>query len=88
MSAYDGAEVAKLCGLYVLHKLESVIDQNHLGLYRDDGLAVVRGFGPEIERLRKKVFKIFQTIGLKVTIEANAKSTKFLDILFYLQTNT
>ena len=57
MGAYDGAEVAELCGLYVLHKLESVIDQHHLGLYRDDGLAVVRGSGPEIERLRKKYSK-------------------------------
>ena len=52
MGAYDGAEVAELCGLYVLHKLESVI-----GLYRDDGLAVVKGSGPDIERLRKKYSK-------------------------------
>ena len=46
------------------------------------------GSGPEIERLRKSVFKIFKTMGLKVTIESNIKSTNFLDILFALQTNT
>ena len=60
----------------------------NIGLYRIDGLAVMDGSGPEIERLRKSVFKIFKTMGLKVTIESNIKSTNFLDILFDLQTNT
>ena len=69
-------------------KLENFIDQPNIGLYFDDGLAVMDGSGPEIERLRKSVFKIFKTMGLKVTIESNIKSTNFLDILFDLQTNT
>ena len=88
MGAFDGAEVCELVGLYVLHKLENVIDQPYIGPYRDDGLAVMDGSGPEIERLRKSVFKIFKTMGLKVAIESNIKSTNFLDILFDLQTNT
>ena len=69
-------------------KLENFIDQPNIGLYFDDGLAVMDGSGPEIERLRKSVFKIFKTMGLKVTIESNIKSSNLLDILFYLQTNT
>ena len=88
MGSFDGAEVCELVGLYILHKLEDVIEQMHIGLYRDDGLAVIQGSGPQIERLRKDVFQIFKTMGLKVTIESNIKSTDFLDIFFDLSSNT
>ena len=80
MGAYDGAEVCELVGLYILHKMEGLINKDHLGLYRDDGLAVVDGSGPEIERLRKEVFKLFKSLGLQVTIDANITRTDFLDI--------
>ena len=80
MGAYDGAEICELVGLFILYKLQILFDKKHLGLYRDDGLAVVSGSGPEIERLRKKVFQLFKTIGLQVTIEANIKVTDFLDM--------
>ena len=49
MGSYDGAETAEIVGLYVLNKLEKLIDQKHLGLYRDDGLAVVDLTGVEVE---------------------------------------
>ena len=88
MGAFDGAEVCELVGLYILNQLEDVIPQQNLGIYRDDGLAVVEGSGPELERLRKKVFSIFKTLNLKVTIETNIKSTDFLDIYLNLQNNT
>ena len=39
MGSYDGAEISELVGLYMLHKLEDIIPQKHLGIYRDDGLA-------------------------------------------------
>ena len=88
MGAYDGAEVCELVGLYILHKMESLIDKNHLGLYRDDGLAVVEGSGPEIERLRKEVFKLFKSLGLQVTIDANITRTDFLDLHLDLAKNS
>jgi hypothetical protein len=59
MGAYDGAEVCELVALYILYKLEQVIHRDDMGLYRDDGLAAVRGSGPELERQRKQVFSIF-----------------------------
>ena len=62
MGAYDGAEVCELVGLFILSRLEDVIPQQHLGIYRDDGLAVVQGSGPELERLRKRVFNIFKNL--------------------------
>ena len=40
MGFFDGAETC-LDGLHVLSKLELLIERMHLGLYRDDGLAVV-----------------------------------------------
>ena len=52
MGSYDGANVCQLVGLFILHNLEKIIDQKYVGLYRDDGLAVVKGSGPELEKLR------------------------------------
>ena len=80
MGGYDSAEVSDLVGLYILNKLEAVIPQDNIGLYRDDGLAVVQCSGPEIERLRKRVIQIFTNEGLKITVEANIKTTNFLDV--------
>ena len=77
MGAYDGAEVAELTGLYILEKMKKIIKPTNIGLYRDDGLAVVQGSGPEIERMRKKIFVLFKEIKLKVSIEANITSTEF-----------
>jgi hypothetical protein len=88
MGSYDGAEICELVGLFILSRLEDVIPQQHLGIYRDDGLAVVQGSGPELERLRKRVFAIFKNMDLKVKIETNIKQTDFLDILLNLTNNS
>lgn len=80
MGAYDGAEVCEIVGLFILKKMSMFFKNEHVGLYRDDGLAVTSGSGPEIERTKKKIFKLFQDLGLKITIDANLKQTDFLDI--------
>ncbi len=85
MGAYDGAEIAEFVGLYILSKLEKIIPQENIGLYRDDGLCVVKGSGPEIEQIRKKMFSIFKDCKLKVTIEGNVTVTEFLDVYFDLR---
>ena len=41
MCSFDGAEVCDLVGLYILSKLTLLIDNLHVGLYRDDGLAAI-----------------------------------------------
>ena len=41
MGSYDGAETCELIGKYILHKIKHIIDHKDVGLYRDDGLAVV-----------------------------------------------
>ena len=63
----------------------SALQPKSIGLYRDNGLAVVQGSGPEIERMRKKIFVLFKEIKLKVTLEANVTSTELLDIYFDLK---
>ena len=88
MGSFDGAEVCDLVGLYILSKLTLLIDNHHIGLYRDDGLAAIPGSGPKVDRLRKDVFNIFKNIGLKVTIECNSKQTDFLDVYLDLHSET
>ena len=40
MCSFDGAETCELVGLYLLSKLTQVVG-NNIGLYRDDGLAII-----------------------------------------------
>ena len=42
MGAYDGAEVCELVGTYMLNVLSKKYNKNDFGLYRDDGLAVLK----------------------------------------------
>ena len=88
MGAYDGAEVCEVVGLFILSQLQDIFGQKYVGLYRDDGLGVLRSSGPEIERIRKKVHQLFKDLNLKVTIEANMAQTDFLDLLLNLNTET
>ena len=86
MGSLDSAEVCELVGLFILSQMEQLIPQHQIGLYRDDGLAVLELPGPDIERLRKKVIKLFSSHGLKITTEVNIKTTEFLDVLLNLET--
>ena len=87
MGSYDGAEICELVGLYLLHELNKTIKNQHLGLYRDDGLAIINSkSGPVIERIKKIISTIFQNNGLKITTESNLLQTDFLDITLNLTT--
>ena len=88
MCSFDGAEVCDLVGLYILSKLTLLIDNHHVGLYRDDGLAAIQGSGPKADRLRKDVFNTFKNIDFKVTKECNSKQTDFLDVYLDLKSET
>ena len=51
MGAYDGADVCKLVGIFMLNKISKKYDKNDIGLSRDDGLAVFKNIsGPKSER--------------------------------------
>ena len=71
--------------LYLLHRMEEFQTKEFNGLYRDDGLHVVEGGGQEAERIKKKLFAMYKSEGLKVTAEANLKIIQFLDVTFDLR---
>ena len=51
MGAYDGAETCEVVGLFGLCKFQQLTKMNNFGLYRDDGLAVVKNMsGPQLEK--------------------------------------
>ena len=85
MGSYDGAEVAELVGLYLLNKIKLLFDIECSGLYRDDGLIVVKNMpGPSVERSRKQLIKIFADEGLRITTESNLTQTDYLDVTLNL----
>ena len=72
MRSYDGAEICELVGLFLLHKLSTIILKELAGLYSDDGLAILQNSsGPNTDRIKKRIIKLFQKHNLKITIEAN-----------------
>ena len=85
MGSFDGAEICELVGLFILSKLELELEHDNVGLYRDDGLALIPGTnGRDADTTRKKLIEIFHHIGLKITAEVNYQIVNFLDITLNL----
>ena len=83
MGCYDGAEVCELVGLYILNNISDLLDD--VGLYRDDGLAVIRGNPSNTERIKKRLCaKFTNDFGLKITADTNLKAVNYLDVTFDL----
>ena len=67
MGSYDGAETCELVGIYILSILAKRINKKDTGLYRDDGLIILRNYnGPKTDRTRKDIIRIFKQIGFKL----------------------
>ena len=66
----------------MLSVLSKHINKNHIGLYRNDSLAILKNNnGPEVEKLKKKKFqKLFKEKDLDVIVQCNLKITIYLDI--------
>ena len=74
MDAYDGAEVCELIGIFLLNLLGRQYDTKNIGLYRDDGLSIFKNCsGPQMEKIKKHLQKVFKNNGLDVIIECNMK---------------
>ena len=86
MGSYDGVEVCELVGLYLLGKLAPLIGTKNVGLYRDDGLAVIhQANGPKKDRIRKDIIALFKSERLSITINTNLIETDFLDVSLNLE---
>ena len=56
-------------------------------MYRDDGLiCFAYKPGPELEKNKKNICKIFKDESLNITIETNFDITEYLDVTFTLKT--
>ena len=86
MGSLDSAEVCELVGLYLLNKIKPLLSSNNVGLYRDDGLAIVHTpNAPKVDRLWKYI-SLFKDEGLSITIDTNLIETDFSDVSFNLNT--
>ena len=88
MGSFSGAEICELVGLYLLDKITSsgLFPKSSIGIYRDDGICVLKDSGPQVDRSRKKLVAIFKSEGLNITTETGIKRTDFLDVLLDLKT--
>ena len=58
MGADDGAKQCKLVGIYMLNILYKKYNKNDLGLFRDDGLVVLKNkSGLHLEQVKKNIQK-------------------------------
>ena len=85
MGAYDEPEICESIGIFMLSLLGKHINKNHIGLYRDGSLAILKNTsGPEAEKLKKKLQKLFKEKDLDIIIQCNLKITNYLDITLNL----
>ena len=83
MGCFDGAEVSEIIGTCILSKISHEINKKQVGLYRDDGLGVLRNMaGAQMDRTRKNIIKILQECGLSMICKINLRSGDFLDVCF------
>ena len=89
MGSYDGAEVCELIGIYIKSLLTNILSKDNMGLYRDDGLFILRKINKQqTDKIRKKIISIFKNINFKIEIVTNLTEVDFLDVTFNLENNT
>ena len=77
MGSYDGAEICELVGLFILNHLGKTFGRENVGLYRDDGLAIIKNRSARLaDKTRKELHKVFEQFDLKITAEANLHVVK------------
>ena len=95
MGSHDGAEISELVGLYLLHKLThgkgALFERKNVGLYRDDGLAIIKikQSGRTAERsIKPKLNNLFNIEDLKITVDPVSQVTEYLDVKLNLVNHT
>ena len=89
MGSCSEGEVCELVGSVVLSLLANSILKENSGLYRDNGLILMRnGNGQNTNRMRKELLKIFKEISFKIEIQTNYNVVDILDISFNLSDGT
>ena len=87
MGSYDGAEVCEIIGLFMLDMLSKLFEKNSIGLYRDNGLSILRNYnGHQSDKVWKNLTKLLKKYQLNLDIKCNLKTVDYLDISFNLNT--
>ncbi|MCP3849480.1 MAG: hypothetical protein GY694_04465 [Gammaproteobacteria bacterium] len=86
MGSFDGCELCELVGLYVIYRVRENFSELNFGLYRDDGLGVLkRTPKTKLEKLKKDLHKFFKDeFGLNITLDTDLTVVNFLDVTFDL----
>ena len=72
--------------MFLLNILTERFGKDSVGLYRDDGLLILKGTGGrQADKARKDLHRIFNELELKVTAEINNHLVNFLDVTFNLK---
>ena len=86
MGAYDGAEICELVGTFLLEKISEICNEGDIGLYRDNSVAVFRNkSGTQLEKVKKKLQRLFREYDLEIIAESNQKIVNYLDVTLNLK---
>ena len=89
MASFDGAEICELVGLYIQSKLEKILPKSNVGLYRDNGMALLRNLnGQHAGKVKKNIIGVFKDIAFSLEIETNLHEVDFLDVSLILRKKT
>ena len=87
MGSYGGTEICELVGLFILNHSGKKFGKKNIGLYRDDGLAIIKNRSARLaDKTREELHNVFEQFCLKITAEANLHVVNFLDLTFDLAT--
>jgi hypothetical protein len=78
MGSFDGAEVCELIGLFILNSLAKKYGKDRVGLYRDDGLILLRGTSARLADKATILDKNLETIPANITKLLNIEKTNFV----------
>jgi hypothetical protein len=85
MGSFDGAEICELVGLFILNHLGKRFGKENIGLYRDDGLAIIKSKSARLlDKTRKELHKMFEQLDLEIAAEVNLNVVNYLDVTFDL----
>ena len=89
MGAHDSAEVCELIGIFLLNLLGRQYNTKNSSLYRDDGLSIFKNWsGLQMEKIKKRLQKVFKNNGLDIIIACNMKIVNYLNVTFNLNDGT
>ena len=88
MGRFDAAKMWELVSIHILSLLSHKLDKQSTGLYRSDGLVLLRNTSKQkADQIQKDIMEIFKNTGFKIKI-TNVHIVDFLDVTFNLSDKT